>query len=208
MNRFDVIQLQSSQIADASEIAANAFESDPVFSYLTPDDPKIQFQTLTWLTNRVMAYCNRYEHTYTTSDLQGIAAWLPPGEFSGHLFQQLKIVLQLQLYMLPVKVGWNRLRRWLIVLYTTEIAHQQDMGHSPCWYLGMMVVHPAKQGQGIGSRLIQPILRQASDDGLPCYVVTFTEQAVRFYQKNGFEIARQQKLAPDAPSFWTLKRNP
>lgn len=118
------------------------------------------------------------------------------------------MVWQLQLYMLPMRVGWTRLGRWLNVLYKTEVAHQQDMGTAPCWYLGMMVVHPAKQGQGIGSRLLQPVLQRASDEGLPCYVVTFTEQAVRFYQKNGFEIACKQSFAPDAPSFWTLKRNP
>ena len=208
MNCFDVVQLQHSQIPAASEIAANAFESDPVFSYLTSDDPDLRFQALTWLTNRVMAYCKQYEHIYTTSDLQGVAAWLPPGEFSGQLRQQLKIVLQLQLYKLPMKVGWHRLRRWLNVLYTIERAHQQDMGNAPCWYLGLMVVHPAKQGQGIGSQLLQPILRRASDEGLPCYVVTFTGQAVRFYQRNGFEIAHKQQFASDAPSFWTLKRNP
>ncbi len=208
MSSFDVRQLQQSQIADASGVAASAFESDPVFSYLTPDDSVLRFQALTWLTNGIMTYCIQYGHIYTTSALQGIAAWLPPGEFSSSLHQQLKILWQLQLYLLPMKVGWNRLGRWLNVLYTTEIAHQQDMGNAPCWYLGLMVVHPATQGQGIGSRLLQPILQRASDEGLPCYVVTFTGKAVRFYQKNGFEVAHEQKFAPDAPSFWTLKRNP
>lgn len=49
MNPFDVIQLKLSQMTDASGIAANPFEADLVFSYLTPNDPQLRFQALTWL---------------------------------------------------------------------------------------------------------------------------------------------------------------
>ncbi|MEM9804008.1 MAG: GNAT family N-acetyltransferase [Cyanobacteria bacterium P01_D01_bin.56] len=209
MHRSNVLQLQPSQIEKASKIAANALITDPVFSYLTPDNPELRFQALCWLTNRLMAYCIYYGHVYTTSDLQGVAAWLPPsGKFSTNLLQQLKMALQLGLYKLPVKVGWNRLARWLNVLYVIEKAQQQDMVESPYWDLGLMVVQPESQGQGIGSQLLQPILRRTSEEGLPCSVVTATELAVQFYQKNGFEITRKQKLTADAPPFWILKHNP
>jgi GNAT superfamily N-acetyltransferase len=43
------------------------------------------------------------------------------------------------------------------------------MGDQPHWYLEIMVVNPASQGQGVGSRLLQPILKQASEEGLACY---------------------------------------
>jgi ribosomal protein S18 acetylase RimI-like enzyme len=208
MNDSDIMQLQKIQIAKASEIAAKAFEDDPVFAYLTPDDPKLRFQALTWLTSKAIAYSTQYNHTYTTSDLQGVAAWLPPEEFSGHPLQLLLMILKLQLYALPWQVGWSRLGRWLNALAVIEKAHQQDMGNLPHWYLGIMIVHPASQGKGFGSRLLQPVLQRSSDEGLPCYLVTFTEQAVRFYQKNGFEIVRHQKLESNAPLFWTLKRDP
>jgi GNAT superfamily N-acetyltransferase len=120
----------------------------------------------------------------------------------------LLMILKLQLYALPWQVGWSRLGRWLNALAVIEKAHQQDMGNLPHWYLGIMIVHPASQGKGFGSRLLQPVLQRSSDEGLPCYLVTFTEQAVRFYQKNGFEIVRHQKLESNAPLFWTLKRDP
>jgi GNAT superfamily N-acetyltransferase len=208
MKNLDVGQLDRTQIAMASEVAAKAFADDPVFQYLTPDDPELRFQAMIWLMNRAIAYCMQYDHVYTTPDVQGIAAWLPPGEFSSDPLQLLRMMMRLQLYALPWQVGWNRLGQWLNVLATTEKAHHQDMGNSPHWYLGIMVVHPAFQGKGLGCQLLQPMLRQASEEGLPCYLVTFTEQAVHFYQKNGFEIVRQQKLASNAPRFWTLKRNP
>jgi GNAT superfamily N-acetyltransferase len=208
MKNFDICQLDPFQIATASEIAAKAFADDPVFNYLTPDDRDLRFQALTWFTSKAIAYCAQYQQVYTTSDLQGIAAWLPPGAFSSHPLQLLQIAVQLKLYTLPLKVEWNRLGRWLNFLSATEQAHRQDMGDRPHWYLGIMVVNPESQGQGVGSFLLQPILKRASEEGLACYLVTFTEQAVRFYRKNGFEVVRRQTFAPDAPPFWALKRNP
>ncbi|MCU0568786.1 MAG: GNAT family N-acetyltransferase [Oculatellaceae cyanobacterium Prado106] len=208
MNSLDVCPLEKTQIADASKVAAKAFEDDPVFGYLTSDDRELRFQALTWLTSRALSYCTQHPYVYTTPNLEGIAAWLPPGKFSGHPLQLLRMGLQLQLYALPWQVGWNRLGRWLSFLVATEQAHQQDMGDLPHWYLGIMVVHPASQGKGLGRQLLQPILQRASDEGLPCYLVTFTPQAVGFYQRNGFEIVRHQTFESGAPPFWTLRRDP
>ena len=204
----DVIQLQKSQVLEASTVAAKAFEDDPVLTYLISDDREFRLQSLTWLMSKAIAYSTQYNHVYTTQDLEGIAAWLPPGKISSNPLQLLKMAWNLQLYALPAKVRWNRLGRCLTLLSAIEQAHQQDLGNCPHWYLGVMVVNPTSQGRGVGSRLMQPILQRASNESVVCYLVTFTEQAVRFYQKHGFEIVQIQKTAPDAPPFWTLKRNP
>ncbi|MFG6104184.1 N-acetyltransferase [Leptolyngbyaceae cyanobacterium CCMR0082] len=204
----DVIQLQQSQVLDAGMVAAKAFADDPVFTYIISDDREFRLQSLTWLMRKLVVYSTQYNHVYTTQDLEGIAAGLPPGELSSNPLELLKMIWELQLYALPTKFRWNRLGRCLTLLSAVEQAHQQDMGDCPHWYLGLMVVHPTCQGRGVGRRLLQPILQQASHEGVACYLVTFTEQAVRFYQKHGFEIVQIQKTAPDAPPFWTLKRNP
>ncbi|MEM9482911.1 MAG: GNAT family N-acetyltransferase [Cyanobacteria bacterium P01_F01_bin.116] len=204
----DIVQLQKSQISDASIIAAKAFENDPEFTYIISDDREFRLRSLTWLMRRMIAYSTRYNHIYTTQDLAGIAAWLPPGEFSNSPLGLLRMAWDLQLYALPVKVRRDRWGQCLKLLSSVEKAHQQDMGNCPHWYLGLMLVNPSSQGQGVGSRLLQPVLQRASDEGTVCYLTTSTEQAVRFYQKNGFEILQSQKIAPDAPPFWTMKRNP
>jgi GNAT superfamily N-acetyltransferase len=208
MNNLDVCQLDLAQISAASQVAAKAFSDDPVFNHLTSDDLELRFRAMTWLTSRSITYCAQYNQVYTTPDLRGVAAWLPPGAVPNTPLQLLQTLVRLQLYTLPWQVGWNRLGEWINFLTAIEKAHHQDMGSSPHWYLAIMVVHPESQGKGLGSQLLQPILQRSGDEGLPCYLVTFTEQAVRFYLKNGFEVVRHQKLASNEPPFWTLKRNP
>ena len=204
----DVIQLQQSQVLDAGIVAANAFVDDPVFTYIISDDREFRLRSLTWLMSKAIAYFTQHNHIYTTHNLEGIAAWLPPGQSVSDPLELLKTAWNLQLYALPTKVHWSRWGRCLTVLSAIEQAHQQDMENCPHWYLGIMVVDPSSQGRGVGGRLLQPILQRASSESVVCYLVTFTEQAVRFYQKHGFEIVQNQKTAPDAPPFWTMKRNP
>ena len=204
----DVIQIQKSQVLDAGSIAAKAFENDPVLTYLISDNREFRKQSLTWLMRKLIAYSTRYHHVYTTQDLEGIAAWRPPETTFSNPFQLLRMAWSLQLYVLPTKIHWTRLGRCIKLLSAVENAHQQDMNSCPHWYLGIMVVHPTAQGRGVGSRLLQATLQQASHEGVACYLVTFTEQAVRFYQKHGFEIVQSRKISSDAPPFWTLKRNP
>jgi ribosomal protein S18 acetylase RimI-like enzyme len=67
-------------------------------------------------------------------------------------------------------------------------------------------ISPAYQRQGIGSLLLQPILKQADSEGLPCYLETSTEGGVRFYQRRGFEVVRTGGFPEDNLKFWTMKR--
>jgi ribosomal protein S18 acetylase RimI-like enzyme len=58
----------------------------------------------------------------------------------------------------------------------------------PCWYLPMIGVDPACQGQGYGSALLRYALEQCDRDGVPAYLESSNPRNIPLYQRHGFEI--------------------
>lgn len=68
------------------------------------------------------------------------------------------------------------------------------------WYLSIVGINPAAQGQGLGKVLLQPTLDEALKCQAPCYLETFTPNNVRFYQRLGFvEVAEYVEPTTGAP---------
>jgi ribosomal protein S18 acetylase RimI-like enzyme len=200
----DVVCLERSQMNQAIEVLAYAFNVDPMFCYFYAEAEQARLNTLRWLSKMVLHYSQPYNHIYTTSgDLKGIAVWLPPGQFPLNNLR----LLQLGFYALPFKLRLSRLWQFLSLFIAIEEHHKHDMPQ-PHWYLFMLGVAPGYQSQGIGSSLLQPVLNQADYEGLPCYLETSTERAVRFYQKHGFEVMRTRELSGCSLQFWTMQRDP
>ena len=87
-----------------------------------------------------------------------------------------------------------------------EHLHKRDVPPEH-WYLFVLGVEPDRQGQGVGGKMIAPILERADKDQLPCYLETMKERNVTFYQKHGFEVIVDD-VFPDGPRYWTMKRTP
>jgi ribosomal protein S18 acetylase RimI-like enzyme len=71
----------------------------------------------------------------------------------------------------------------------------------------LLGVAPGYQNQGIGAALLQPVLQRADRDRTLCYLETSTDAAVRFYQRQGFEIVHTRQIGKSLP-YWILKRCP
>lgn len=108
---------------------------------------------------------------------------------------------------LPFRFGWGGFRRSLQT--DTMLAHlRQRIAPDQHWYLMALGVAPSKQGHGLGTALLQPILSRANTENLPCYLETFTERMVRFYAKHGFTVVAEERLPNAGPVFWAMVREP
>jgi GNAT superfamily N-acetyltransferase len=77
----------------------------------------------------------------------------------------------------------------------------------PHWYLGVLATHPARQGEGLASAVLAPVLDEADRTGVACCLETSTEANRRFYARRGFTEATAVAL-PDGPPTWWMRRPP
>ena len=59
--------------------------------------------------------------------------------------------------------------------------------HEPCWFLPLIGVDPARQGQGYGSALLRHALEQCDRDNVPAYLESSNPRNVPLYERHGFQ---------------------
>jgi ribosomal protein S18 acetylase RimI-like enzyme len=196
------IRLVASQKAQAGKMLARAFLTDPAYTALFPDSAERE-RALQRLFGAVVGYSLVYGLVHTTPAVEGAACWLSPGNTEVTLWRMLRTGLGLQ----RAVAAFNPQARqefMAALAYMDEIHKREVPG--PHWYLWALGVEPGCQGQGIGSRLIRPVLSQADQDGLPCYLETQTERNVAFYQKRGFQVVSDGVVPGQEVRIWAMLR--
>ena len=198
----EVVRLVASRKDRAAEVLAKAFHDDPIYTCVIPEEDQ-RFPSLHSLFRPVVRYTLLYGETYTTSAVNGVACWLPPGGTEVSAWRALRAGMM----VIPKKMGRDAWRRFSVMLAYTEELHKRLMVR-PHWYLWALGVEPASQGQGIGGKLIDPVLKRADQDGVPCYLETETEWNVAFYSRRGFEVVNEGEIPELGVRIWIMVREP
>jgi GNAT superfamily N-acetyltransferase len=161
------------EAAGAIETIVLAFAADPMARWTWPNAQ----QYLAAMPRMVRAFGGRaFAHgsAYATGDDVGAALWLPPG-------------------VEPDEAGLNE-----VMQSTLSPARLEEGGgifeqmakyhpHEPHWYLPLIGVDPAHQGQGHGEALMAHALARCDRDGVPAYLESSNPRNVPFYRRHGFE---------------------
>ncbi len=86
-----------------------------------------------------------------------------------------------------------------------EALHHRDMT-DPHWYVMVLGVAPAFQGQGYGRALLQPMLDRAELEGVPCYLETTQPKNVSFYRRLGFDVLVEDVEPESGLRVWTFRK--
>lgn len=196
------VRLAAPQKARAAQVLARAFMVDPAYSTLFPDQVERE-QALQGLFGAVIGYGLVYGLVHTTPAVEGAACWLSPGNTEVTLWRILRTGLGLQRAV--ARFNPQARQDFLATMAHLDEIHKREVPGSH-WYLWALGVDPGCQGQGIGSRLIQPVLTQADRDGVPCYLETQTQGNVSFYENRGFKVVSDGLVPDQEMRIWTMLR--
>src|SRR3712207_1324978 len=135
-----------------------------------------------------------HELSTVTEERDGAAVWSPPDAWQMGLRELLH---DLPAFLSP------RTPRVLRGMHGIEKRHPRG----PHYYLSILGVEPSRQGEGLGSALLQPGLRRCDQEGIGAYLETGKERNVRFYSRHGFRVTEEVAL-PGGPPMWLMWRDP
>lgn len=93
--------------------------------------------------------------------------------------------------------------------HAAAIAVMEQMGafhpQEPHWYLAILGVDSARQGQGLGAQLMREALARCDEEGLLAYLESSNPANVSLYRRHGFEVIGEIQ-AYDSPVSFAMAR--
>jgi GNAT superfamily N-acetyltransferase len=181
-----------------ARVLARAFYDDPAFTWVLHRDPG----RMRMLERGFELFLRRIwleqDETYTTAGVVAVAVWERPDEW------QLSVGRQVGLAPAMLRIFGRHLPRLVRALMTLEARHPRE----PHYYLPFVGVDPDRQGRGLGSSVLRPILERCDSEGIPAFLEASTPRNRSLYERHGFAVTEEFTLGTGAPAQWRMWRAP
>lgn len=197
----DVRRATGDDIGRCAEVLALAFHEDPGTMLYEPDDERrAQVLPLFFRTFVAASLAEDADLVVAGDPIVGIASWFgperhgpSPDAMGAHGFGDVLAAS-----------GPEASERLLGMVGEIERQHEL-LTAGPHLRLEFFGVDPVRQGSGFGSALIDHGHRRADGLGLPCYLETFTEVNVRYYERRGYRLAGEYAVGDGVPVYGLLR---
>ncbi len=197
----DIILLSRPDATSAGSVLAEAFIADPLWRSLYEDELQ-RSRILERFFNALIRTAIARQHAHGAGvPLDGVAVWRPPEDRSWGSPSSLVSWLPLLASSFPLKA--LSVRRVF-----TEFADMRRR-HAPGahYFLETIGVRPVRQGGGVASRLLRPLLQVADNRRMPVYTETVTPENVPFYEHHGFVLVEARSVEASTLDVFGLLRS-
>ncbi len=178
-------KLEKKHIKPVSQMLSRAFKDE--FKDIFPD-PEVRRVKEPYANEFLIRRDYSYSTAFITSpNLEGIAVWKHSDRRKERPFWR---VFTSGAIWQAIKIGRKALRKMETYDQYVERKHD-ELAPAKHWYLAVLAVDPQHQGKGYGSRLLNEMLSNIDEEGLPCYVETEGKKNVSMYQRFGFKVIEE-----------------
>ena len=159
----------------------NAFFDYPLYVYAVPETTERE-KKLRANFKMMVSYGFKFGDMYASSEnIEGVAIYIHPESGPMTTWRWIQCGI-LGLMRVNGSAVWKR--------YNQAIASIEPLkkkyAPSPFTYLGFLAVDPGSQHQGIGSKLVKPMLERLAKENRACYLETFKAKNEAIYNHMGF----------------------
>ena len=140
-----------------------------------------------------------HSEVWVTEDGSGAAVWRTPGHWAPSAAQALREAPAM------FRVFGRRIVLATRAVILVERRHPRRPAH---WYLHYLGVVPARQGQGLGGRLLRPLLDRVDAERLPAFLESSTDRSAALYARNGFAVTGTFDMPGRGPMLRQMWRDP
>ena len=183
-------KIQIADVPQAAAVLAASFLDYPVFEYVIPDRARRGRQlghVFGFLLHLGLAHG---EVLAPSARIEGVSLWHRSDRPHGSALDAFRAGL----FGLYLRVGHGAVSR-LVQVSATKRRVRAERLMEPYCLLDMIGVDPTLHGQGLARMMIEEKLRELDVEGLPCYLETSRSALATYYQRFGFEIVHQFRLA-------------
>lgn len=186
-----------------ARIAASGFYDDPVLSWAFRDDAR-RLDQLTFVFTGMVHDMLPDRGTVHLASAACAAFWRDPGfEHGRTASDRVQDAVEDLKHEGPSPFARDELERLGILGEAMMRSHP----HEPHWYLNVVSAIPERQGQGLGTAAILPVLERCDVEGTRAYLESTNPRNMTLYRRQGFVESGEIKL-PDGPSLIQMWREP
>jgi hypothetical protein len=195
-----IVALRPEQARQAGAVLARAFHEDPFFTFVF-SDPNRRKQITDWLFERIVRSAIIQGKAYATVSMDGVALWLDARKPSLGF----RTIIRSGLFLMPVRLTLQEFMKSTRLYRCVDELHKRSV-RGAHWYLIELGVEPSSQGRGLGSALLEPALSQLDEQGLSCFLDTYNERNLPFYERHGFRVSGREVALKGGPIVWGMLR--
>ena len=183
-----VRDLRIEEIGDAAAVLSRGMRDNPIHERVFGADPDHREAALRRLFTALLAQDQRKGAVlgaFSSDTLVGVCAMVPPGRCRPLLREKMALLGALARDNSPGSVR--------AALLWSSCWARQDLP-APHWHLGPLGVERDRQGQGIGSALLEAFTAHVDSNHGLAYLETDKRDNVPFYERLGFEVTAESTV--------------